>query len=203
MENITEFLTKKIESLIGPLGFELVNLEIQNHRIKTLRVFIDHASGTPKATAQESIGIEDCVAATDALNEALDKTPEVEAFFKGNYELEVSSPGVDRPLLKASDYKRFVDRDVTIRLTRPLTVEESQNADYVKKHPKQKDFVGTLKDFEERTVVLAVKPDDGTQKIHKIASKKPKKKNENLPVIKIPFELVSKCNLYPVFDFSE
>ena len=95
--------------LVAPLGYEIVTIELLTHKQKTLRIFIDFAE-TPKADAKGEIpliGIEDCVKVARALDEPLDLIPEVETAFQSTYELEVSSPGVDRPLRQAKDFERF------------------------------------------------------------------------------------------------
>lgn len=184
-------LIEIIDSVIRPLGYETVHIEIQVHRQKTLRIFIDRleSSGTP-------IGIEDCVKVTRALDEPLDQKPELEALFKGSYELEVSSPGVDRPLRQARDFERFAGQQVRIHVFRPLTVEEMESPEHQRKNPKQKNFLGTLVGLREGKVRLSVS--DG-----QAASKKVRKSNERMDrptEVGIPFELISKANLEPRFE---
>jgi ribosome maturation factor RimP len=192
-------LIEIIDRLIAPLGYEVVHLELQSHRQKTLRVFIDFADAEGK-----TIGIEDCVAVTRALDEPLDQIPEVEAILHGSYELEVSSPGVDRPLRQAKDFKRFADREVRIHTFRPLTAEEVGNSSYFAKNPKQKNFFGTLLGISGDKVQLAVSPGPSAEKGK--SKRKPKTNKEaetgTHAEISIPLPLISKANLEPKFDFG-
>lgn len=175
-------LIEIITPLIAPLGYEVVHVEIQTHRHKVLRLFIDF-SETPKAEASgkiPAIGIEDCVKVTKALDEPLDQNSEVEALFHGAYELEVSSPGVDRPLRQKKDYERFAGRSVRLHTFRALSQDEMGNAAYFAKNPKQKNFIGVLKGLSGDRLLLAAGDAE----------------------ITIPLPLISKANLEPVFDFD-
>jgi len=91
-----------LRTTLAGLGYELVDLE--SSRSGLLRVFIDSADG---------IKVEDCARVSHHLTRAF----AVEGI---EYErLEVSSPGLDRPLKRLEDYRRFVGRDATIRLKLP------------------------------------------------------------------------------------
>jgi len=152
--NVEQKLIEMITPLIGPMGYEVVHVEILTHRKGTLRVFIDFAdsgNGT-----QKSVGIEDCVKVTRALDEFLDQSSEMEMIFRGAYELEVSSPGIDRPLRQRKDYERFAGRNVRLHTFRPLSSEEMGNAAYFEKNPKQKNFAGVLKGLKDDRVLLEV-----------------------------------------------
>lgn len=192
-------LIEIIDRLIAPLGYEVVHLELQSHRQKTLRVFIDFADAEDKI-----IGIEDCVAVTRALDEPLDQVSEIEALLHGAYELEVSSPGVDRPLRQAKDFKRFADREVRIHTFRPLTADEIGNSSYFAKNPKQKNFFGTLLGMSGDKVQLAVLAGPSAEKGK--SKRKPKTNKEaesgTNAEISIPLPLISKANLEPKFDFG-
>lgn len=203
----SERLIALMTPLVASLGYEIVAIELLTHKQKTLRVFIDFAE-TPPADANgviPSIGIEDCVNATRALDEPLDLIPEVEAAFHGPYELEVSSPGVDRPLRQAKDFERFKERQVRIHTFRPLNSEEIGNADYAAKNPKQKNFLGCLKGLDGERISLVIGDLSGDAKNK---NKKSKAKHKAKPhssaetLVFIPLSLVSKANLEPVFDFD-
>ena len=91
-----------LQTTLEGLGYELVDLE--SSRSGLVRVFID---------APKGIAIEDC----ERVSRHLTRAFEVEGF---EYErLEVSSPGLDRPLKRIEDYHRFVGREATIRLKLP------------------------------------------------------------------------------------
>ncbi len=88
-------------------GYDLVVFDVQfrrEGRSHVLRVQIDRPG--PSATAEESVSVEDCARVSRELSAALD----VEDSVPGAYTLEVSSPGLDRPLRGADDYRRFSGR---------------------------------------------------------------------------------------------
>ncbi len=93
-------LKKVIEQAVGGLGYELVDLET-SLRARLLRVFIDSPKG---------IVIEDCTKVSNQLTRLF-------AVENIDYDrLEVSSPGLDRPLKKAADFVRFTGQEAQIRL---------------------------------------------------------------------------------------
>jgi ribosome maturation factor RimP len=98
-------LTELIETALAGLGYELVDLERSGGM---LRVFIDHPAGSV------SIAIEDCEKATRQLQHVF--TVENIDFDR----LEVSSPGLDRPLKKLTDFERFAGAEVSVTLKRAL-----------------------------------------------------------------------------------
>jgi ribosome maturation factor RimP len=79
-----------------------------------LRVLIDRPG--PAATAEESVSVEDCAHVSRDLSAMLD----VEDIVPTAYTLEVSSPGLDRPLRQADDYRRFAGRRVKIVMREPV-----------------------------------------------------------------------------------
>lgn len=101
-----------IEELVSPIvddkGFEIVDIEyVKEAGEYYLRVFLDKEGG---------ISLNDCESVSRELSEILDvKDP-----IKDNYFLEVSSPGLDRPLKKDKDFVRYQGRDVEIKLYKPL-----------------------------------------------------------------------------------
>lgn len=89
--------------LAAALGLELAEVEYrQEGRQMVLRLYIERDGG---------VTLDDCAAVSRELAEIL----EVEDFIQGNYNLEVSSPGLNRPLKKPSDYERFTGKLVKIR----------------------------------------------------------------------------------------
>lgn len=144
---------QSIEQLVSPyvqkLGYELVDLEYipkSSHGSATLRVFIDSLSGKP-------ISFDDCVAVDHGLDEIF-TSPEFEQLVPEGFTLEVSSPGIDRPLKKAEDFIRFVGSTVLIKTVRALSLEEMGNATYFEHHKKQKNFYGTLLSFTQEAIEL-------------------------------------------------
>lgn len=92
-----------IERVLQTLGYELVDLERASHG-KLIRVFIDRPGG---------VSVDDCALVSNHLTRLFT----VEAV---DYDrLEVSSPGLDRPLKKVSDFQRFLGERARIRLRRP------------------------------------------------------------------------------------
>lgn len=107
MAVVAENLTNLIEPVVVGLGYELVGIEyISQGRHSVLRLYIDSAQG---------IGLSDCEQVSRQVSGVL----EVEDPLKGQYVLEVSSPGLDRPLFKAEHYIAHVGHMVRVRLRRP------------------------------------------------------------------------------------
>lgn len=91
------------EPVVAGMGYQLVDLQSSNGG-RLLRLFIDKAGG---------VGLEDCA----AVSRQLSRVFEVEGV---DYDrLEVSSPGLDRPLRKASDFERFAGQKAEVRMRTP------------------------------------------------------------------------------------
>jgi ribosome maturation factor RimP len=99
-------LTRLIEPIVAQLGYELVGIEF-DARVRVLRVYIDQASG---------IVVDDCSRVSYQLSGMLD----VEDPIPGQYQLEVSSPGMDRPLFTLTHFQRFIGSVASIHLRRPV-----------------------------------------------------------------------------------
>ncbi len=197
-------LIQLISPLVSPLGYQVIYLELQSHRQKVLRIYIDFLDPSDNKV----IGIEDCVKVTKALDERLDQIPEIASLLPGAYELEVSSPGVDRPLRTLQDFSRFAGHVVRIHVFRPLSGEELNNLTYQEKNPKQKNFKGTLVGLQGEKVILSLSSfqDKGPRKLSKksTASKNAKltTNSEEEIQVTIPLPLISKANLEPEFNFE-
>ncbi len=100
-------LRKLVEPAITALGYELVGVEYFQGKTGVLRIYID---------SDEGIGVDDCSAVSHQVSGIL----EVEDPIRGQYSLEVSSPGLDRPLFQARDFVRFAGHQVTLRLLVPV-----------------------------------------------------------------------------------
>jgi ribosome maturation factor RimP len=97
-----------VEPVVEGMGYELVGVELMRHgRDCTLRVYIDKPAG---------ITLEDCAAVSHQLSGVMD----VEDPIQLPYRLEISSPGLDRPLFKAVDFERFAGAVARIKLAVPL-----------------------------------------------------------------------------------
>lgn len=125
-------LEDKIKKLLLPLiekeGFDLVDLELKGfgHR-SILRVYVDRAGG---------ITLNECAKLSEKLSDYLD----LEDLIPHRYTLEVSSPGLDRPLISEGDFKRKIGEEVKVFLKSPL--EEKI------------EFEGKIVDFQDKKVFL-------------------------------------------------
>jgi ribosome maturation factor RimP len=127
-----ETVLTQIETLVVPilddLGFELVDLQIQNEgRQVALRIFIDKSGG---------ITLDDCVTVSREVSAIL----EVEDPIRSAYRLEVSSPGLDRPLKKPADFERFAGRKIKLKTRQLLDPDQRGHT--------RKTFAGTLLGLE-------------------------------------------------------
>ncbi|MCX2779240.1 ribosome maturation factor RimP [Microbulbifer thermotolerans] len=103
---------EQLEELLAPvvasLGCELWGIEYQTHsRNALLRIYID---------SEDGVTVEDCEKVSRQVSAVLD----VEDPISGKYILEVSSPGLDRPLYKLAHYQRFAGAQIEVRLRMPL-----------------------------------------------------------------------------------
>ena len=122
----------KTEQLVQPIvdanQFELVDVEyVKEGSNWYLRIYIDKPGG---------ITIDDCEMVSRALSDILD----AKDFIEDAYILEVSSPGLTRPLKKDKDFQRNLEKEVEIKLFKPFE--------------KRKDFGGILKAFDADTVTV-------------------------------------------------
>ncbi|MFK8067030.1 MAG: ribosome maturation factor RimP [Gammaproteobacteria bacterium] len=134
MHNDSSPLYKLLDSSISGLGYEMLGFEqVQDTGGAVLRIYIDHENG---------IVIKDCETVSRHISGVLD----VEDLVRGQYFLEVSSPGVDRPLFKLEHYEKYRGSMVKIRLTRIFNG--------------RRRIKGELRGVDEQDVIIAV--DDST-----------------------------------------
>ncbi len=139
MHRMSQELRELLEPGVKALGFELVAAELAGGRAhKTLRVYIDSPRG---------ISIADCARASEHLSAILD----VEDPVPGGYTLEVSSPGLDRPLVTPADFTRFMGRIIKVRMQQPLAG--------------RRNFTGRLVGMVDDRVVLEVEAQVGTDRV--------------------------------------
>ncbi len=101
-------LAKLLEPAVERLGYELSDLEVKlGGKNGVVRVFIDKADG---------IGLDDCEAVSRAVSALLD----VEDPLPGHYNLEVSSPGMDRKLTKMAHFQRFTGETLKVQMRFPI-----------------------------------------------------------------------------------
>jgi len=133
--DVVDRVTELVVPLAAALGLELAEVEYrQEGRQMVLRLYIER-------DGDGGVTLEDCAAVSRELAEIL----EVEDFIQGNYNLEVSSPGLNRPLKKPSDYGRFAGRIVKIK-TFELLPDDAGNM--------RKTFTGELLGLEGGIVRL-------------------------------------------------
>lgn len=110
-------LEQELEARVEALGFELVELERSGSRTRPiLRLRIDRPAAPGEAPARSSVSVDDCARVSRALEPFLDEAADVAE----RYVLEVSSPGVERPLVRRRDWERFVGHEVALKGYEPL-----------------------------------------------------------------------------------
>ena len=127
-----ETYEQRTEELIMPIieqnKFELVDVEyVKEGGTWYLRAYIDKPGG---------ITVDDCEVVSRALSDLLDKHD----FIEDAYVLEVSSPGLGRPLKKEKDFARSIGEEVDVRTVRAIS--------------HQKEFTGILRDYDKEKIVL-------------------------------------------------
>lgn len=150
-----ELYEQKAEEMLLPItdtqGFELVDVEyVKEGQTWYLRAYIDK---------EEGITVNDCESVSRAFSEQLDTND----FIEGAYIMEVSSPGLGRPLKKEKDYIRSMGKELELRTYRAVD--------------KQKEFYGVLTAYDDNSVTIEL--EDG--------SKKTFQKNE-LALIRLAFD---------------
>lgn len=129
-----EHLRSMLEPPVALMGCELVEIEYFPHgKNQTLRVYIDKDGG---------VTVDDCERVSYQISGVLD----VEDPIAGHYTLEVSSPGLDRPLSKPEHFERFSGHEVKLRLSAP--------------REGRRNFKGLLKGFKNEQVELEVDGED-------------------------------------------
>ncbi len=122
-------LAKLLEPVVERLGYELVDLEVRLGGNGLLRLYIDQPKG---------IDLEDCEKVSRAVSALLD----VEDPLPGNYNLEISSPGLDRKLTKIEHFQRFMGETVKVQTRFPIEG--------------RRRFRGTLVSSDDENIVVEV-----------------------------------------------
>jgi ribosome maturation factor RimP len=104
-----------LEPVIERAGFRLVRVRMMGGAEKTLQVMAERPDG--------AMNVEDCATLSRALLAFLETEDPIE----GDYELEVSSPGIDRPLTRLADYSRYAGHEAKIELHAPISVGDSRS----------------------------------------------------------------------------
>ena len=136
--SVTERVKTIVEALIEDLEYDLVDVEFKKEGPnRFLRVFLDKVGG---------ISLDDCQEMSKAISEELDKEDPI----NGPYYLEVSSPGLDRPLKTDKDLKRNINKEVEVSLYQAIDG--------------QKLITGYLVDFDEDNLNIQFE-DESTMEI--------------------------------------
>ena len=105
--------TRRIEALVSPtleaMGYALVRVQISGTKRPKLRIMVERID-------EKGMTVDDCTVISKELSPLFD----VEDVVDSAYALEISSPGVDRPLVKRDDFDRFAGFDVKAELARPI-----------------------------------------------------------------------------------
>lgn len=131
------------ERVAHSYGLEIFDVQLRRESIgNVLRVIIDRPDRGVVEAPEESVGIEDCQRVSHDLSAILDVEEEElgESALAQEYTLEVSSPGLDRPLRREADYRRFAGRLAKVVTSEPI---DGQSA-----------FAGRLRGVEDGVVVL-------------------------------------------------
>jgi ribosome maturation factor RimP len=113
MRKIEQALHEQLEVLLNSMGYELVGCEVlPQGGQKTFRMYIDKEGG---------VTIDDCSKVSHQVGAMFDVDDPIE----GRYSLEVSSPGVDRPLFAIRHYQKYIGQRVKIRLHTPINERRS------------------------------------------------------------------------------
>jgi ribosome maturation factor RimP len=153
MSEVPEKIGEAIEKIVAGEGLELVHIEYRRMgRNYLLRIDIDKEGG---------VTIDDCSLVSHQVSTFLD----VEDFVPGEYDLEVSSPGLDRKFYKDSDYQKFLGRLVRVKTGVPVKglhvivghLTEYNGSSIVVIDPKsRKDYPIELKDVKETRLEVEV-----------------------------------------------
>ncbi len=137
MKNVdVQKISALVEPVVGGEGYELVDLEWKHEAGSwVLRVYIDKVAG---------VSLEDCAHVSRLLSATLDVHEDT---IPVHYNLEVSSPGVNRPLKRESDFARFVGQKAKIRTRHPLAQDPTAT---------RRNFSGVLLAVENGRVKIDV-----------------------------------------------
>ena len=138
MSNILEKkITNYLEPVITDLGYDLVSIRIiGSTKLQTLQIMAEHPE-------TRNLDLEGCTKISRAVSAVLD----VEDPFSGAYQLEVSSPGIDRPLVRPRDFEENIGFEATVETATP-----AENG--------QRKYRGRLKSCERTTVILTTDQGD-------------------------------------------
>ncbi len=138
--SVAERAARVAEPLVQAEGFELVDVEwLREPQGWVLRLYIDTPGRDPLAK-EGGVGLEECARVSHAVETSL----EVEDVIGQAYSLEVSSPGINRPLRKPDHFRRVLGKRVKVKTFGPVGT------------PGRKSFTGTLQDVADEGVTVHV-----------------------------------------------
>jgi ribosome maturation factor RimP len=139
---LVDSLHEKFDSIINPMGYGVVRVQITGMTRKTLQVMIERLDELP-------ITVDDCAQVSRTLSVHLN----VDDPISGAYVLEISSPGLERPITKQKDYKRFLGQEIVIKTILPVE--------------NRKNFQGFLEIASDESISLHLKHplDSGSDRI--------------------------------------
>ena len=142
-QEIIDRVFRIAEPLAAAMAYEIVDVEYEKAGSEWyLRIYADREGG---------FTLDDCVAFSHALDEKLDE----EDLIEGAYHLQVSSPGLDRPLIKDRDFERKLGELVEVRLFAPLKDDPSA--------PDGKEWTAVLKDYDAAGGIIILETEDGKE----------------------------------------
>lgn len=139
---LTDSLHEKFDSIINPMGYGVVRVQITGMTRKTLQIMIERLDEQP-------INVDDCAHVSRTLSVHLN----VDDPIAGSYVLEISSPGPERPITQPKDYKRFLGLEIVLKTILPVE--------------NRKNFQGVLESASDESVSLRLKHplDSGSDRI--------------------------------------
>jgi len=126
---INEKIEHTISAALAEMGYNIVRVQISGNIKKTLQIMIERTDGQP-------VTVDHCA----EVSRYVGYSPSIDGFIVGAYNLEVSSPGLDRPLTKIEDYKRFQGYKITLK-----TIQTIEN---------RKHFSGLLESADDLGITV-------------------------------------------------
>jgi len=155
-------IIERIENIIAESlldkGYSIVRVQLSGNIRRVLQIMIERID-------EEPITVDDCATASRLISVQLD----VENAITGSYVLEVSSPGLERPLVKVKDYQRFVGHNVVVKTTQAIR--------------NRKTFQGKLESATETDITITV---DNPEK-------------DEQPIFNIPYSDIRVARLHVTF----
>lgn len=134
-----DFLDALVAPAVQAAGYRLVRLRLMGGKRKTLQVMAERADG--------AMDVDDCALLSRKLSEVLEAADPIAE----EYVLEVSSPGIDRPLTAAGDFERFAGHEARVELKQPIDG--------------RRRFKGTIAGLQNSEVVMETPGEQGTERV--------------------------------------